>query len=208
MALTMVHLLAADLWARSHDEFRDSPAFFYGVISPDAIHIRYGNDKSRKDEFHLHNWKEPHPEDVLAYWRGHHAPFDIGYGVHVMTDGQWVPRFKRMLPELMLPTGKLNTDIYYNDTFITDFRLYHRSPRFEALLEMIGRADTPADHPCLTADEFVKWREQILAAYRGACPYSAPVRYIDEAYVDAFAQDCLALIEETYQRFLGERPVT
>lgn len=202
MALTMVHLLAADRWAGGHPEFRESPSFYYGVISPDAIHIRDGGDKSHKDELHLHNWRKPHPEEVIAYWRDYYDPFDIGYGVHVLTDGQWVQRYIRLLPDIMLPTGLLNTDIYYNDTFVTDFRLYRNSPRLEALLRMIAVAPTPESHPCLTAYEFSKWRERILDAYRGECPYSGAVRLIDEAYVRGFVEDCIALIEETYQRFI------
>ena len=201
MALTMVHLLAADRWADGHAEYKENPSFFYGVISPDAIHIRDGGDKSHKDELHLHNWRTPRPDEVIAYWRAHHDPFDIGYGVHVMTDGQWVQRYLRLLPGLILPTGKLDTDIYYNDTFVTDFRLYRSTPRLEALLQMIATAPTPDDHPCLTACEFDKWRERILEAYRGECPYHGEVQFIDEDYVKAFVEDCVALIDETYYRF-------
>ena len=205
MALTMVHLLAADRWAEGHPEYRESPAFYYGVISPDAIHIRYGGDKSRKDELHLHNWRKPHPDEVLAYWRENGDPFDIGYGVHVLTDGQWVQRYLRMLPGLMLPTGRLNVDVYYNDTFVTDFLLYRHSKRLEELLQMIGRAPTPESHPCLTADEFEKWRERILASYRGECPYHGEPRFIDEEYVHGFVEDCIPLIEETFDRFREEK---
>ena len=98
MALTMVHLLVADRWAEAHPGYRDNPEFYYGAISPDAIHIRDGGDKSRKDEFHLHNWRSLHPDEVIDYWRGRFSPFDVGYGVHVLTDCQWVQRYTRCLP--------------------------------------------------------------------------------------------------------------
>jgi len=204
MALTMVHLLAADRWAEGHPQYRDNPEFYYGVISPDAIHVRDGDDKSHKNEIHLNNWGTPHPEDVVAYWRQHHTPFDIGYGVHVLTDAQWVPRYKRLLPGIMLPNGLVNTHIYYNDTFVTDFRLHDTRPRLEAIIEMTETARTPEDHPLLTAHEFSQWRRMIFDAYRDKCPRDEPVRFIDEAYVDAFVEDCVPLIDETFQKIMTQ----
>ncbi len=204
MALTMVHLLVADRWCEGHPEYRESPEFFYGVISPDAIHIRDGNDKSHKNEIHLNNWKSPHPDDVIAYWREHGEPFDLGYGVHVLADGQWVPRYRRSLPGIMRPDGLLNTDIYYNDTFVTDFRLYRANPRLEAILQMIGRAETPKAHPLLSEYELSQWRELILKTYRGECPKHEPVRFIDEAYVAAFVRDSIELIDAVFSKYMGD----
>lgn len=201
MALTMVHLLAADRWARGHEEYLQDPGFFYGAISPDAIHVRDGNDKSHKNEIHLMNWNSPHPEEVLAYWERHAAPFDIGYGVHVLTDGQWVPRFKARLPGMMRPDGKLNTDIYYNDTFVTDFRLYHANPRLGEVLRLIEIADTPDDHPLLTAYELSRWRTMILDTYRGECPAHEHVRFVDEEYVMSFVDDCIGLIDDVFGKY-------
>ena len=206
MALMMVHLLAADRWARDHARYRDDPEFFYGVISPDAIHIRDGSDKSHKNAIHLNNWISPHPEDVLAYWREHAEPFDIGYGVHVLTDAQWVPRYKWMLPGILRADGLLNTDIYYNDCFVTDFRFCDRLPRLRELLSMIGQAHTPKDHPLLTAYELDTWRADTLRAYRGPCPFGNPVRFIDEAYVEAFVEDCIPLIEATHDKLIHPQP--
>lgn len=198
MALTMVHLLVADRWAQGHPEYQDSPEYYYGAISPDAIHIRDGNDKSHKNEIHLNNWGVPHPEDVIAYWQKQSDPFDIGYGVHVLTDAQWVPRFTQRLPGLFKSDGLLNREIYYNDTFIADFRLYHATPRLEQILVMIEAARTPKDHQLLTEYEFSQWREVTLKAYRGECPFHDPVRFIDERYVLDFVDDSLAMIDETY----------
>lgn len=198
MALTMVHLLVADLWAAGHPEYRESPEFYYGAVSPDAIHIRDGDDKSHKDEIHLGNWGSPHPDRVIAYWRERSAPFDVGYGVHVLTDAQWVPRFRQRLPGIILPDGRLNTVIYYNDTFVTDFRLFHETPRLGAIMAMIERAATPTDHPLLTEYELTQWRDAILRIYRGECPKHDPPTYIDAEYVRSFVRDSIALIEETY----------
>ena len=205
MALTMVHLAVADLWARQHPEYRKSPEFFYGAMSPDAVHVRDGDDKSHKNEVHLNNWQYPHPDDVLRYWMKRDAPFDIGYGVHVLTDGQWVPRYRERLPGIMRPDGRLNTDIYYNDTFVTDFFLYNTRPRLREILDMLAKAETPMEHPLLEGYMFSKWRKDLIEAYRGACPRHDPVRFIDEAYVDAFIQDSIPLIEGTYQKLMKQR---
>lgn len=199
MALTMVHLLVADRWTQGHPEYRESPEFFYGVISPDAIHVRDGGDKSHKDEIHLHNWRSPHPDEVIAYWRQCDEPFDIGYGVHVLTDAQWVPRYKSLLPGILREDGRLNTDIYYNDCFITDFQLYNTDSRLRHLTELLATARTPEAHPLLTAYEFSRWRETVLEAYRGACKYGNPVRFIDEAYVREFAGDAIPLIDRVFE---------
>ena len=206
MALTMVHLLAADLWAQGHPEYLESPEFYYGAISPDAVHIRDGGDKSHKNEIHLNNWISPHPDDVISYWMARSAPFDIGYGVHVLTDGQWVPRYKEKLPGILRPNGLLNTDIYYNDTFVTDFRLLRAQPRLQRLLDMVAVAETPREHPLLEGYMFRQWRADLLEACRGECPRHDPVRFIDVVYVNAFVKDAIPLIEKTYQKLMKMRP--
>ena len=205
MALTMVHLAAADLWAQRHPEYKRSPEFFYGAISPDAIHVRDGSDKSHKNEIHLNNWISPHPDDVIRYWQECDSPFDIGYGVHVLTDGQWVPRYKEKLPGIMRPNGLLNTDIYYNDTFVTDFHLYNTRPRLREILGMVEEGETPEVHPLLEGYMFTQWRKDLVEAYRGKCPYHEPVQFIDEAYVQAFIDDCIPMIEDTYQKLMKLR---
>lgn len=204
MALTMVHLLVAELWARSHPEYLESPEYYYGAVSPDAMHIRFHGDKSRKDEFHLYNWRALHREPVVAYWRKRRAPFDIGYGVHVLTDCQWVPRYTSAFPGLFLPNGKLDIETYYNDTFVTDFALLRENPRLREVLDLLARAQAPEDHPLLTREEFDGWRKVILDGYRGECPRRDPVRFITEAYVRAFAADSLALIGDVYREAMAE----
>ena len=199
MALTMVHLLAADKWARKHPRYLECPEYYLGAISPDAIHVRDHDDKSHKDEIHLFNWRSPHVEPVVAYWRAHATPFDIGYGVHVLTDAQWVPRYCERLPGLFRADGKLDTGIYYNDCFQTDFALYHGNARLRALMGMAETAPAPDDHPLLTFHELDQWRRDIAQAYRGECDRHDPVRNIDEAYVRAFVNDCTELIDKVYE---------
>lgn len=202
MALTMVHLLVASRWSEKYPAYADCPEFYLGAISPDAIHIRDKDDKSHKNEIHLNNWMSPHPEDVIDYWQDHATPFDIGYGVHVLTDAQWVPRFRQRLPGMILPNGMLNTDIYYNDTFVTDFELYRREPGARQIFRWLTCAKAPDDHPLLTHYELDQWRKVILDTYCGACPKHDPVRFIDVDYVLNFVKDCVALIDQTYEEAL------
>ena len=143
---------------------------------------------------------------MIAYWRERSEPFDIGYGVHVLTDGQWVPRYKEKLPGILRPDGLLNTDIYYNDTFVTDFRLLRAQPRLQRLLDMVAAAETPREHPLLEGYMFRQWRADLLEAYRGECPRHDPVRFIDDVYVNAFVKDAIPLIEKTYQKLMKMRP--
>ena len=205
MALTMVHLLAAERWAQGHPEYLDCPEYYLGAISPDAIHIRDHDDKSHKDEIHLHNWQVPHPDEVEAYWRARPGAFDAGYGVHVLTDGQWVQRYKQQLTGMMKPDGRLNVELYYRDTWVTDFRLYRHEPRLQRILEEIAVAEVPADHPLLTLHELSEWRRITVEAYHGACPRTGEPEYVTEAYVRRFAEDAGALIERTWRAAHDEK---
>ncbi len=200
MALPMVHLLMAWEWAQDKPELRENPDYYLGAISPDAIHIRDGDDKSHKNEVHLNNWRTPDPDAVLRYWMRHSSPFDIGYGIHVLLDGQWAVEFRRRFPEMLLPNGKPNPEIYYNDTCVTDFRLNRESPHAAFLMDMVARGRAPGNHPLLTLQEFEGWRRETIAFYQRPCPKDDPVRYLDAAYVRGFMNRCGALMTLTYER--------
>lgn len=202
MALPMVHLLAAWAWAQDKPELKNNPDYYLGTLSPDAIHIRDGNDKSRKNEIHLNNWRRPDPDSVLRYWMKHSTPFDIGYGIHVLLDGQWATGFRTRFPEMMLPNGKPDTDIYYNDTVSTDFALFAEHPLRPMLMEMVMKGTSPKDHPLLTYDEFEGWKQATEKFYDRPCPMNKPVRFITRAYVEEFLEECLALMTTTYERML------
>ena len=45
----------------------------------------------------------------------------------------------------------------------------------------------------------------MLECYRGQCPKSDPVKYITRAYIDDFAADAQALLNEVYNRYLSEK---
>lgn len=200
MALPMVHLLAAHSWARDNDNLIGNPEYYLGSISPDAIHIRDGNDKSRKNEIHLNNWRTPDPDAVVEYWNEHNTPFDIGYGIHVLLDGQWAVRFRARLPGVLLPNGKPNPEIYYLDTCVTDFKLKDRSDESAFLWNMVKRAAAPADHPLLSEHEIDVWRNDMIRIYDRPCPKSGEVKYITFDYVSEFLNDCNELFDETYGR--------
>lgn len=202
MALLMVHLLAARKWAESIKRYEDCPEFYLGAISPDAMHIRYHDDKSRKDWFHLGNWLSPHPEQVAAYWREHFTPFDAGYGIHVLTDAQWVPRFRRLCPELLLPNGKLDSRQYYHDTVCTDFALLQEIPQARFLLQTLKTAVPPQDHPLLTAEEIGQWRDQTMEFYQAGCKCNAPAKSITPEYALNFLDACQPMLLEIARRYL------
>lgn len=202
MALPMVHLLAAWAWAQDKPELRENPDYYLGAISPDAIHVRDGDDKSHKNEIHLNNWRYPDPDRVLAYWLERNAPFDIGYGIHVLLDGQWAVAFRKRFPEMLLPDGRPDTSIYYNDTVIADFSFYKESPLTPFFFDMIRRGKAPADHPQLRLHEFEAWRGDTLAFYDRPCPKSEPVRFITREYIQEFLQECQGMMTVTYERML------
>lgn len=202
MALPMVHLLAAQIWAQDKPELKSNPDYYLGTISPDAIHIRDGNDKSHKNEIHLNNWRSPDPDRVFQYWKEHHTPFDIGYGVHLLIDGQWAVRFRERLKGMLLPDGRPNPDIYYNDTCVTDFRFYNESGETQFLMDMVRQGNAPESHPMLTKHEFDEWQKEIFAFYQRPCPKNDPVRFVTMEYVEAFLRECMKMIDDTYGRFL------
>ncbi len=200
MALPMVHLLAAWMWAQDKPELLKNPDYYLGAISPDAIHVRDGNDKSHKNEIHLNNWRYPDPDAVLRYWQSHSTPFDMGYGVHVLLDGQWAVEFRRRFPQMLLSNGKPDPEIYYTDTCITDFALYADCEQTPFFMDMIRSGSAPADHPLLRQSEFEGWRQDTLDFYQRPCPKQGEVRYIDQTYVKSFLDQCTKLMTFTYER--------
>ena len=200
MALPMVHLLAAYRWAQDRPAYAACPEFYLGTVSPDAIHIRDGNDKSRKNEFHLNNWRTPDADAVEEYWKTHFTPFDVGYGIHVLLDGHWAVGFRRDFPQMLFPSGKPDPEIYYNDTFTSDYRTYHESPLTPFFIEMLSTAKAPADHPLLTAQEIDAWRQWTLDFYINKKPSGNPVRFITPEYINAFLEKIPDVFSEVYER--------
>ena len=202
MALSMVHLLAAEKWATGRDAYYNCPEFYLGAIGPDAMHVRYGDDKSHKDEFHLYNWVSPDLGKVRAYWGRHFTPFDVGYGIHVLTDGHWIPYVKAAFPEMINPQGRLAPKMYYNDVYQTDFEIYRSHPDRARIFDLLRRAHGPEDHPLLTRGEFEAWREMQFALYAGQCPYDGAVERIDIAFIRGFLDRILPILNTETGRYL------
>ena len=204
MALSMVHLLLARAWARGHEAYLECPEFYLGAISPDAMHVRFHDDKSRKDEFHLGNWGSVHVGRVHEYWRDHFTPFDVGYGIHALTDGYWVPSVKRDFPAMVDPAlDALIPALYYNDVRQTDFRLYAGSPERPRIFALLRAAAPPEDHPLLTARELSQWRDDQFSFYEGPCPHDAPVRHVDVAYVGRFIDRMVPEFDRIMRRYFA-----
>ena len=203
MALPMVHLLAAYDWAQDKPELVNNPDYYLGAISPDAIHIRDGSDKSHKNATHMGNWREMLPSAIIGYWHTHRSAFDIGYGIHALTDGIWTVRFHRELTGMLLPNGKPDSEIYYNDTLIVDFRLFHDHPLTPFLMDMLRRGSAPAAHPLLSAHEIDAWRRDTLAFYDRPCDRHAPVRFVTYEYVQRFLADCNGYLNNVWERMLS-----
>ena len=204
MALSMVHLLLARSWARGHEAYLECPEFYLGAISPDAMHVRFHDDKSRKDEFHLGNWGSVHVGRVHEYWRDHFTPFDVGYGIHALTDGYWVPSVKRDFPAMVDPAlDALIPALYYNDVRQTDFRLYAESPERPRIFALLRAAVPPWDHPMLTAAELSEWRDDQFSFYEGPCPHDAPVRHVDVAYVERFIDRMVPEFDRIMRRYFA-----
>ena len=200
MALPMMHLLTAYDFAQDKPELAECPEYYLGAVSPDAIHIRDGDDKSRKNAFHLNNWRTPDPDAVLEYWKTNRTPFDIGYGVHVLLDGNWATAFRRDFPDMLLQGGKPDAEIYYNDTFTNDYQLYHESPLTPFFIEMLKTAVPPKTHPLLTAEEIGAWRDWTLEFYIVKEPSGRPVRFITMDYAKRFMEQCPRIYAEIYQQ--------
>ncbi len=202
MALVMVHLLVAQRWTKEHPQYAEDADFYLGAISPDAIHIRDHDDKSHKNYVHLNNWTVLHPEDVLAYWREHHTPFDIGYGIHVLTDALWVKARLEKLPQMNLPDGGIHKRLYYQETFLTDFALYHEDGG--RLFEIMAKGKAPENHPYLTQEEFVCWQHDVIQTYQGECPKKGTAQYITCAYAHGFVEACQETLNRIYGRYENE----
>lgn len=222
MALVMVHLLIAREWATRHAQYLESPEYYYGAIAPDAIHVRDGNDKSRKNAIHFGNWSGSRPEQMREYWLSHRTDFDVGYAIHCLTDGIWVDGYKAVFPGICLPDGRANPTIYYNDVYGTERALFHDSTGVPHLFELIASASTPKDHPQLRADEFRAWRQNVLREYNVEHPAIGAWRkksaaemglpepmdgepvYITPQYIHRFINETCERIENIIRRYEHE----
>jgi len=165
MPLPMVHLLTARLWAEGAPELLESPDFYLGAISPDAIHIRRGVTRADKAVTHLDIWAVRSPKAVLEYLAERPGAFDIGYALHILTDLNWVRHVRAAYPGIVGPDDRMIGEIYYHDCEQADEALYASSPGRAAIWRLLERARAPEDHPLLSAREIEGWKARVLVGF-------------------------------------------
>lgn len=195
MALPMAHLLAAYDWARDREELLNCPEYYLGAIAPDAVHVRDGGDKSRKDDVHLNNWRRPNEEAVARFWRDHQTPFEIGYGIHVLLDGHWANSFRRDFPQILNENGRPIPELYYHDAFSVDREFYLTSELTPFFMDMLNRANAPKEliippDEKLTGKEFLQWRSDTIGYYIDPPMRAGTPKYITTEYTRLFIDRC------------------
>lgn len=167
MPYQMMHLLIAKAFAADKPRLREDAAFYLGVITPDAIHMRTGTVGAvEKYGTHLKPTGSNGLREVTAYWMEQtRTPFHIGYGVHVITDRLWTRYYPTAFPALMRLDGSTNTEIYRPDAEWVDRALQRQSPDSDRLVGKLRCATPPASHPLLTTDEMDRWRMHVISEY-------------------------------------------
>lgn len=177
MAFPVVHLLVAQGIAGRHPACHRA-GFYLGSFSPDAIHMREGAEmRVAKPACHLLATGDG-VDAVKRYWRtcGRDA-FDIGYGVHVLTDRLWIGYYPTAFPGLMRAGGGVDAGVYQPDAAWIDQALVSRGLLAAEVLAMLRAADAPAGHSLLTAAEIGGWRDKVCAEIDGfvGLPLGKPV---------------------------------
>jgi hypothetical protein len=172
----MVHLSVAQRLIGDHG-FPASPAFYLGSISPDAIHVRPGTERSDKLAVHLIGEQGPEwgrLKALLAEGRvaagGHSvaAGFAAGYVSHVLTDSFWrdevlLPFRKRFLDHLSYPELRA---LYYSECDRNDLDLYDEQPWRPQVWKWLRVAQAQAaavsETMLLSSSEVDGWRHRVL----------------------------------------------
>lgn len=196
MAFPMAHLICAYEWARQRAFLASCPEYYLGAISPDAIHMRAHSDRAMKCAVHLGIWQSDSPKSVLDYWEKRRAPFDIGYGIHILTDWAWVHYYRaRFSRELVDENDRVRPEIYYPDCDRADYLIFLNDGRLSRTLPLLRAAVPCADHPYLSADEIARWRERCLNIYNQGLDISRPARVITQEVVENFLGEAAALVD-------------
>lgn len=167
MAFPLLHLLVADAYAKGRPALERDGAYYLGAIAPDAIHMRPGITKEvHKVKTHLFAKGSDGLPEVMAYWyETGRTPFDIGYGVHVITDRLWVGYYRKVFPRLIGANGQTLAEIYQPDAAWIDRALYAGGAKARAFGPLLQSAPVPDAHPLLSGEEIDGWRRQVLALF-------------------------------------------
>lgn len=194
MAGPIIHLLAAKEWAKGRPELIACPEYYLGAVAPDAIHARAGTNGDDKRRTHLDNHGRLNMKPLAEYARARRAPFDLGYLAHLLIDPFWCASY-REIPGLRGADGHTNPEIYYREMNRCESALIDKE-----VFELLKRAEPPADHPLLTAEEISEWRRRVLLNPRGIAAEAGENRCITMAFVTAFIARTGAYIDDMMRR--------
>lgn len=167
MAYPLAHLLVADLYAAKLPALYASGGYYLGAIAPDAIHMRAGAGVLEKETTHLHTRGGDALKRVMAYFYAvGRTPFDIGYGVHVLTDRLWVRYYRGRHPSLLDANGRTREDLYRADAVWIDRALYAAESSHQRFLPLLEEAGGPDAHPFLARADIEGWRDTVLCRLR------------------------------------------
>ena len=198
MAFPMVHLAVAYKWAENYNKaVFNSPEFYLGAISPDAIHSRPDVDRDDKRKTHLQvNSRDGDFRYIPEFILKHSNPFGIGYVVHLITDYHWIHYYLNNFPGLFDENGKTIPALYYNDTDQVDYMLYDKLPYRQFMFDMMEKAVSPDLDDLLTSGEIESWKQRTLHWFENDCPHSDPIRNLTYEKVCYFINIAPAMVKE------------
>ena len=198
MALPMVHLATAYEWSKKYNKaVFNSPEFYLGAISPDAIHSRPNADKDDKRKTHFYtNNKTGDVQNTVDFIKNHKDPFSVGYAIHVLTDSIWVRYYVDNFPGLFDENGKTIPSLYYNDTDQVDYMLYEKLPYRQFMFDMMEKSTSPNLDDLLTSEEIEAWKQRTLHWFENDCPHTDPIKHLTYEKICYFINIAPAMLEE------------
>ncbi len=165
MPTPMLHLAVARQVAPHVGDLAESPEYYLGCLSPDAIHAR-GNAVTRahKNVTHLIN---PDLRDSIPMQerldemyrnglaltqsaRGAQDALLCGYGIHLLTDAVWTLTAYAEFKSICDAEGR-RTDVYYNDLDQCEYALHRDTPWLHGAFDLLYEA-VPRDIPNIVVD--------------------------------------------------------
>lgn len=208
MAFPVVHLLAAQRAALG-TPLAENGDYYLGAIAPDAVHLRGGIDTRSPDKVLSHLGVRGRRDgdgipQAIAYWQATgDAPFDLGYGVHVLTDQAWVQFYPRAFPALMDDNDHTIPPVYRPDAALLDNWLCWQMLEPTDIIDLLSVAGAPAVHPYLTHAELIEWRDFYANKLRTTPrDSSAPPQIFDADKVLGFVEEIGAALHEVLVPYL------
>ena len=206
MPLPMIHLSVAVNIERNLG-LENSPLFFLGSISPDAIHMRI--DSSSKDKSKTHykgETKDESLENVRIMLKCAKALeeedlkiFILGYCTHILTDLVWLDTVYKNY-RTTLAQSKLELEhraLYYKETDYIDFKLYREAPWRERIWNELSISKAIDFHDILTSEEIENWKIRTLTWFDDdEKDPKIPPEFIKEDMIDEFVIEATEYINK------------